>query len=162
MTGRLTEETLAFDQMPDKLRVFVDADVLFAGAASPSEHSASLVILRLAEITLIDAVTSRQVIIEAERNLTAKLPAALATFYLLVERSLQVVPDPSGELLDDYAGAADPKDLPILVAALREACPWLVTFNIRDYEPGHPTITVLQPGEFVLRVRDWLIDLPDS
>ena len=38
-----------------KLRVFVDADVLFAGAASPNSESASLVVLRLAEMTLIDA-----------------------------------------------------------------------------------------------------------
>ncbi len=41
-----------------KPRVFVDADVLFAGSASPSEHSASLVVLRLAEITLIEALAS--------------------------------------------------------------------------------------------------------
>ena len=39
-----------------KPRVFVDADVLFAGSASPSEHSASLVVLRLAEITLIEGI----------------------------------------------------------------------------------------------------------
>jgi hypothetical protein len=54
---------------PPKPRVFVDSDVLFAGAASPSEHGASLVVLRMAEITLIDAVVSEQVIIEVERNL---------------------------------------------------------------------------------------------
>ena len=47
---------------PDKPRVFVDADVLFAGAAAPSEHGASLVVLRMAEITLIDALASPQVI----------------------------------------------------------------------------------------------------
>jgi len=46
---------------------------LLAGAASPSEHGASLIILRLAEITLIEGVTSRQVITEAERNLEEKL-----------------------------------------------------------------------------------------
>ena len=34
---------------PPKPRIFVDADVLFAGASSPNEHSASLVILRMAE-----------------------------------------------------------------------------------------------------------------
>ena len=45
-----------------KPRVFVDADVLFAGAASPSAHSASLVLLQMAEITLLDALTSQQVI----------------------------------------------------------------------------------------------------
>ena len=31
---------------PPKPRIFVDADVLFAAAASPNEHGASLVILR--------------------------------------------------------------------------------------------------------------------
>lgn len=51
---------------PRKPRVFVDADALFAGAAAPSEHAASLVVLRMAEITLIDAVTSQQVIGEVD------------------------------------------------------------------------------------------------
>ena len=46
-------------------RVFVDAGVLFAGSAAPREHGASLVVLRLAEITLIEAVASQQVITEA-------------------------------------------------------------------------------------------------
>ena len=73
---------------PNKLVVFVDADVLFAGAASPSEHSASMLILRLAEITLIEAVTSEQVITEAERNFEAKLPKALPAFHHLVSRCL--------------------------------------------------------------------------
>ena len=68
-----------------KPRLFVDADVLFAGAASPSEHSASLVVLQLAEITLIEALTSQQVITEAERNLAAKLPQALPAFRLVSE-----------------------------------------------------------------------------
>lgn len=140
-------------------RVFVDANVLFAGAAAPTEHGASLVILRMAEITLIDAITSEQVIAETERNLTAKLPQALSRFRLLVDRCLQVVPDPSSENLSKHAGSADPKDLPILIAALRESCPWLVTFNVRHFEPGHPDVQILRPGEFVLRVRDLLTRL---
>ena len=80
---------------PPKPRIFVDADVLFAGAASPNEHSASLVILRMAEITLIEAVTSEQVITEVERNLEAKMPAAKPAFHMLVSRCLRVVPDPT-------------------------------------------------------------------
>lgn len=145
---------------PRKPRVFVDADVLFAGAVSPSECGASLVTLRLAEITLIEALTSQQVITEAERNLTEKLPRKLPEFRLLVSRCLQVVPDPHPEDMAPYAGAADPKDLPILVAAVREHCPWLVTFNVRHFQPGHPDVTVLRPGDFVLRVRDQLSRLP--
>lgn len=144
---------------PSKPRVFVDADVIFAGAASPSEHGASLVILRMAEITLIDALTSRQPMTEAERNLSTKLPDALTTFRLLADRCLHVVPDPGPEDLTSLTGIADPKDLPILVAALREGCHWLVTFNVDDFQPGHPDVTVLRPGEFLERVRDLLTGL---
>ena len=140
-------------------RVFVDADVLFAGAVSPSEAGASLVVLRLAEITLIEAITSQQVLVEAERNLTEKLPQALPAFRLLVSRCLRVVPDPAPADLARHAGAAHPKDLPILAAAVREGCPWLVTFNTRHYQPGHDSVTVLRPGEFVLQVRDLLTRL---
>ncbi len=142
-----------------KPRVFVDADVIFAGSASPSGHGASLVTLRMGEITLIDAVTSRQAITEAERNLAAKIPDALTTFRLLVERSLRVVPDPSRRELAAYGDLADPKDLPILVAAIRERCQWLVTFNVDDFAPGHPDVTVLRPGAFIQRVRAILIHI---
>ncbi len=144
---------------PAKSRVFVDADVLFAGAAAPSEQGASFVLLRMAELTLIEAVTSRQVIEEAERNLQRKLPNVLPAFRLLVDRCLRVVDDPSQEELAVHAAKADPKDLPILVAALREGCPWLVTFNLRHYRPGDPRVAVLRPGDLLLRVRDLLARL---
>jgi hypothetical protein len=139
-----------------KPRLFVDADVLFAGAAAPSERGASLVLLRMAEITLIEAVATQQVIVEAERNLAEKLPQTLPAFRMIANRCLQVVPDPQPAELLPHTGSADPKDLPILVAALREGCPWLVTFNVRHFQPGHPDITVLRPGEFLSHVRDLL------
>jgi hypothetical protein len=144
---------------PDKPRVFIDADVLFAGAASPSEHGASLLILRLGEITLIEAKTSEQVVTEAERNLDAKVPKALPAFRHLVSRCIQIVKDPEPGDLQPYQGLADPKDLPILVTALRENCPWLVSFNIRHYQPGHSEVSVLTPGDFILRIRDQLTRL---
>jgi predicted nucleic acid-binding protein len=144
---------------PNKPLVFVDADVLFAGAASPTAHGASLLILRLAEITLIDAVTSEQVIAEAERNLKAKVPKALPAFHHLINRCLRFVKDPEPEDLQPYKDLADPKDLPILVTALRESCPWLVTFNTRHYQPGHKSVSVVTPGDFVLRIRDLLTHL---
>lgn len=144
-----------------KLRVFVDADVLFAGAASPHEHSASQVILRLGEITLIDAVTSRQACVEAERNLEAYLPDALPAFRHLVSRALRVAEDPTRDAVLEHAGRADPKDLPLLVCALKEDCPVLVTFNVRDYQPGHPDVQVVRPGALVRQVRARLTHLPD-
>jgi hypothetical protein len=143
----------------DKPRVFVDADALFAGAAAPGEHGASLVILRMAEMTLIDAVASPQVVDEAERNLADKLPAALPAFRMIVSRCLRLVPAPQPSDLTACAGLADAKDVPILAAAVREQCPWLVTFNGRHFQPGHPAVTVLTPGRLILRVRDLLAHL---
>jgi hypothetical protein len=137
----------------------VDADVLFAGAAASSQHGASLIVLRMAELTLIHAITSRQVVTEAERNLAAKLPRALPTFRLLVDRCLVVTPDPLPEALALCAGLAHPKDLSILAAALHEDCAWLTTFNIQHYQPGHPRVVVLRPGDLLLRVRDLLAHL---
>ncbi len=150
---------------PISPRVFVDADVLFAGAASPSEHGASLLILRLAEITLIEAIGSTQVVVEAERNLAEKLPQALAAFrfIIIISRCLRSGADPLPADLHPYTGCADPQGMPILVAARRERCPWLVTFNVRHYQPGLPDVTVLRPGDFVLRLRDRLAHLiPDE
>jgi predicted nucleic acid-binding protein len=146
-----------------KPRVFVDADVLFAGAASPTEHGASLVIMRMAEITLIDAVASEQVVTEVDRNLAEKLPDKLPELRLLINRCLRVVSNPRPEDLAQLTGAADPKDLPILAAAVRESCPYLVTFNVRHYRLGHPQVSVLLPGEYLLRVRELLTFLaPDK
>jgi len=88
--------------------------------------------------------------------LAAKMPQALPAFRLLVSRCLRVVSDPQPADIRPHDGLAHPKDLPILVAAVREGCPWLVTFNVRDFQPGHPAVTVLRPGEFVAHVRDLL------
>lgn len=139
--------------------VLIDADVLFAGAAGPTEYGASLVILRMAEITLIEAITCQQVINEVERNLLEKMPAVLPVLRLLVSRCLRVVPTPNEAEIDPYHGLAHTKDLPILVTAIREQCPMLVTFNQRHYQPGHPKVEVMLPGDFVRRVRYLLTGL---
>jgi predicted nucleic acid-binding protein len=144
---------------PIKPRVFIDADVLIAGGAYPTEHGASLLILRLAEITLLDGFTSEQVVAEVERNLEMKFPGALPAFHHLLSRCIQVLSDPEPGNLHNYKGLADPKDLPILVAAVEKGCPWLVTFNTRHFRPGHPDVVVLTPGDFILRIRHQLAGL---
>lgn len=140
-------------------RVFIDSDVLFSGSVSPSTHGASITLLRMGEITLIDAVVSEQVISEVERNLTAKLPAALTLFRLLASRAVRVVPAPQPDAVAQLAGLADPKDLPILVAAVQSGCPLLATYNVRHYQPGHPSVEALRPGDLLLRIRHQLAQL---
>ena len=148
-------------KLPPKPRIFVDADVLFAGSASPNEHSASNLILRMAELTLIEAIISVQVLTEVERNLLEKMAKALPAFRLLVNRCLKIVEDPEPHELTEYVGLANQEDLPILVAAIRTKCSLLTTFNLRHYQPGHPTVAVLKPGDLILRVRYLLARLSD-
>lgn len=145
--------------MANKLHVYLDADVIFAGSAAPTEHGASHVILRMGEITLLDCVTSQQAVIEVERNLKEKLPAKLAEFRLIVNRSLRVVADPKPQELEPFVGYAHPEDLPLLVAALREECSYFLTFNLRHYRSRDLPIQVMRPGDFLHMVRERLIVL---
>lgn len=144
---------------PNKLRVFLDADVIFAGSASPQEHSASHVVLLMGEITLLDCITSQQAVTEVERNLSQKLPAKLPEFRLLVSRCLRIVEDPTLQELSTYLGQADPKDLPLLAAALREQADYFISFNVRHYFPTNNTIIVQRPGEFLRVVRQQLVQM---
>ncbi len=137
----------------------MDADVMFAGSAAPSEHGASHVVLQMGEITLLDLVTSQQAVTEVERNLQEKLPSKLAEFRLIVSRCLRVMPDPKPGDLTRYRGQADPEDLSILAAALRENCAYLLTFNLRHYHPTGGLIKVQRPGDFLLSVRQRLSTL---
>jgi predicted nucleic acid-binding protein len=142
-----------------KLLVFLDADVIFAGSAAPTEHSASNLVLQLGEIGLIECITSTQVTVEVERNLENKLPVKLPELRLIISRSVRIVPDPEADELKPYKGQADSKDLPILVAALKHGCRYLLTFNVRHYTPDKDKIIVQPPGEFVKTVRMQLAEM---
>lgn len=157
----------AASSVPPPPRVFVDADVLVAGAASPADHSASLLVLRLGEAGLLDAVTSAQAAEEARRNVAEnfgveRAERAADRLRRLVGVALRVVPDPSRDEVAAHLGKANPKDLPLLVAAIRERCPLLVTFNGRHFVPGDPSVEVLDPGALVRRVRGLLAGLVRS
>ena len=114
-------------------RAFFDADVLFAGAASPSEHGASLILLQMGQWGLLACGASEQAVAEAERNITRKLPARLTELRSIIQRAMTIVPDPTPEDLAPYQGLADAKDIPILVAALQHGFPRLISFNTRHY-----------------------------
>jgi len=144
---------------PSSLRVYFDADVLFAGATSPSEHSASQVLLTLSEITLVEGRSSELAVTECRRNLAAKLPSATGDFERLVGRALSVVDAPNRETLLPHVDRADWTDLPHLVSALEQDCSYLTTYNVGDYEPGHPEVDVLRPGALVRRAREQLSSL---
>ena len=138
-----------------RLRICLDADALFAGAASVT--GASHVILQLGELGIIEVGVPDQARSEAERNLAAKLPAALPALRALVDAccvSLAMASEPESAALAD-SGEADPKDAPILASALAAGCGWLVTFNVRDYRTDR--IRVSKPGDYLVALRGELL-----
>lgn len=139
-----------------KLRVFFDADVLIAGAASKTYSSASYILLQLAELTLIDGVIGPYVREEAERNLRAKLPQALPVFLALLRAAVREVPDAPQGKLKSLKGHAHPKDVPVMATALASGCQYLVTFNLKHYPKPPAKLRVVEPGELVLHIRQQL------
>ena len=134
---------------PDPPRVFVDADVIIAGLRSTS--GASHLLLRVGELGLLHMVTSEQVRVEVERNLTRMLPSALPAFRVLLEL-FEVVPDASEAMVARLRGQGHAKDLPILGSAVESSCGLLITFNVKDFKPKRDVV-VERPSDFIARLR---------
>jgi predicted nucleic acid-binding protein len=147
---------------PGSLRVFVDADVLIASAASPQEYSAGQVLLTLSEVTLLTALTSELVVEECRRNIEASFQRSAEVrqaFQQLVEASLDIVSAPPRETVLDYHRFADWADAPHLASAVEHECRYLVTYNTSDYQSGNLSIDVTEPGPLVRRIRRRLATL---
>ena len=138
-------------------RVFADASVLIAGAGSRT--GASRAVLVMAEIGLYRLVVSRQVLDEMERNLRKKLPAALPVFAeLMAAINPEVVPDPSPEEVIRWQSVIEPKDAPILAAAVAAAPDRFLTLDVKDFiEPVYVAekseLRIETPAEFVQAIR---------
>ncbi len=135
------------------LRVYVDADVLFRAAAASHEHTAALVLLRMSEFTLWDAVTARYTVEEAVRSLQAYLPESVPLLLQLIAHSLRTVDDPPASLLFTYRTQAHWKDVINLAAAVHAGAHVLATYNVRDYYPPAAGIHVMTPGQLVAAAR---------
>ena len=88
-----------------------------------------------------------------------KMPEGLPFFQRIVAVALETVPDPDPKDLEDFAGQAGARDLPILVAAIQHHARYLVTFNVRDYRSFTAVIEVVRPGDLLFRVRQRLASL---
>ena len=63
-------------------KVFLDTSALIAGILSPT--GAAHEVLRLCEAGVVQAVVSRQMLVEADRNLSNKLPTVLSEYHLFL------------------------------------------------------------------------------
>ena len=140
--------------MPDH-RVFLDTNVLFTAAYSPDGLSALLFELGAAgRITLL---TSPLAIVEAERNLEAKRPAAPPT----LRRSLTAVRLVGEPAPADVERLTPPelssKDRPLLAAAIAAHATHFVTGDVADFgrwmdRHARLPLRVMTPRQFLREV----------
>ena len=143
-----------------KVKLFVDISVLIAGIASVS--GASGTILDLCEAGIVQMVISRQVLIEADRNLSSKLPGLVEPFRRFIrDLAPLMMEESSAALLKKCEGLVDRKDVAILAAAIEAEAEFLVTLDKKHFLkasiPPSLGIRVLRPGEFLRSLeREWV------
>jgi predicted nucleic acid-binding protein len=141
--------------------LFLDSSALFAGVVSAS--GASRALLLLAEGGMIVITVSEQVVAETERAVARKVPRALSTYReALRSTGLQIVPDPSAEMVDRHRDlVAHRADVPVVVAAMQAQTDYLVTLNRRHFidDPGvaaRSGLRIGMPADALAWVRERL------
>jgi predicted nucleic acid-binding protein len=107
--------------------VFVDSSVLVAAAISPKGSARDLVLRGLRGQFALHLSTL--VLLETERNLRRKRPAALPAFESFRTALTSAVVDPPLELVQGLLGTVQPKDAPIVAAALHAHAAYLATYD---------------------------------
>ena len=117
------------------MKVFLDANVLFAAAYNPNGLCKAL--FQLAEAGLCQVCASPFAIDEARRNLVLKSPAACSTLESLLGHLLLVCEPPADWLRAAAVEGLPTKDAPILAAAAASHCDLLVTGDRRHFGPWY-------------------------
>jgi putative PIN family toxin of toxin-antitoxin system len=115
-----------------KIKVFIDTNVLIAGVNSVTGASAT--ILDLCEARVLQMAVSRQVLIEADRNFAAKFPQLVGRFRQFMHHLAPLmVEDPTPESMEEAATIIDRKDAPILAAAENANVDFLITLDKKHF-----------------------------
>ncbi|MFB6098967.1 MAG: PIN domain-containing protein [Salinibacter sp.] len=135
-----------------RLRIYVDADVLMAAAAGDPFGAPSVLVIS-ANVTPLGLLCAETAVLESTRNVDQKLPEARSALDDLIEHGVHRVDDPAPDLEDEFCARADDKDAIHLAAAVVHDCRYLATYNVEDYQPGHPDVEVVRPGRLVEKLR---------
>lgn len=135
-------------------RVFLDSNVIISGLLS--DKGAPRIILDLLCLNLphLKGLTGRYNLLEVERNLHRKLPAALPVFHEYFPRlNLEITPLPTAEELEPWFGITADKDVPVIVSAIIGKVDFLVRGDHKDFGSLKTNkrlpFRIVTPGEFV-------------
>jgi putative PIN family toxin of toxin-antitoxin system len=114
-------------------RIFLDANVFFAGCVS--KEGASAFVLELARRKRFELMASKLVLREADRNLRRKAPgASLKTFHRFLQQTkIHIVLASPENVTESFEGMVEPKDLPVLVAAVASKADFFLTLDKKHF-----------------------------
>jgi predicted nucleic acid-binding protein len=139
-------------------KIFLDSSVIIA--ACGSRNGASHAIIVMAEIGLFKVLISEQVIEECDRNITKKLPTALPILkQILSSINPEILPNPAIADVVKWETTIEPKDTPILAAALLAQSDRLLSLNTKDFTPNvaqESGLKIQTPSEFIQEIRSIL------
>ncbi len=137
--------------------VFVDSSALFAAMLSATGFARDLI--RLAIRGEVRLCTSTYVLREVATNLARKAPEAVARFEQVQQEIEWQIVDPSPEEVLEAATYTVLKDAPVVAAAQRAGCDYLVTYDRKHLlDPVEVTqksgLTIVTPDVVVMAVQD--------
>jgi predicted nucleic acid-binding protein len=134
------------------VRVFLDSNVILSGLFSDRGSPRILLDILSLNLSVIAGITGRYNILEIERNLKAKLPAAVPIYKeYIVKLNMRIIPVPSVDEIRKYAGSTAAKDVPVLVSAINGKADYLITGDKKDFGKlkGEYPFTITGPSDFL-------------
>lgn len=135
------------------MRVFLDANILFSAA----QHAGAIrhLLDRLLEEGH-ECIADTYVVEEARRNIARKSPAAMTALEDIL-KAVRVEPAFVGPSTDTGKIPLPEKDIPVLLAAIRLKCDWLVTGDQTHFGPLYGLdimgVTVCSPRMLAEKLR---------
>ena len=113
-------------------------------------------------LPILAGATGRYNLMEVERNLKKKMPAAIPLYReYLPKLGLEVVALPSRETVRSLAGVIAEKDIPVLASAIACSSEYLITGDKKDFSglktAKRYTLTIISPSEFIETVLPGII-----
>jgi putative PIN family toxin of toxin-antitoxin system len=137
-----------------KCKVFLDSNVLLSGLFSDKGAPRIILDLLTLNLPILTGATGRYNLMEVERNLKKRMPAAMPLYHeYLPKLGLEVVALPSQETIRSMTGIIAEKDIPVLASAIACKAEYLITGDKKDFDrlkkDKRYDLKIVSPSEFI-------------
>ena len=137
-----------------KCKVFLDSNVLLSGLFSDKGAPRIILDLLTLNLPMLAGATGRYNLMEVERNLKKRMPAAMPLYHeYLPKLGLEVVALPSQETVRSLVGVIAEKDIPVLASAIACGAEYLITGDKKDFDrlkkDKRYDLRIVSPSEFI-------------